>query len=152
MYKFLISALIFGFLGLNVACNKSEQEETPYDPTTQNPNGLTFELKEIDYVATAKSEDIIQSGSVKKIKKGSNGVREFYFTNTSEQVITISKANGSCGCTVPEFPKDPIAPGAGGVIKVTYDTNRQGAFTKFVYVTASGAPEVYTVKIFGDVE
>jgi hypothetical protein len=51
--------------------------------------------------------------------------------------LIISNAKGSCGCTVPEWPKEPIAPGAKASIKVKYDTNRPGVINKNVTITSN---------------
>ena len=52
------------------------------------------------------------------IDKGADGVREFKFTNNGKEPLIISNARGSCGCTVPTWPKEPIKPGESSVIKV----------------------------------
>lgn len=72
-----------------------------------------------------------------EIERNADGVREFSFTNTGDVPLLISSARGSCGCTVPSFPREPIEPGASNVIKVKYDTNRIGAFTKYVTLTTN---------------
>lgn len=62
----------------------------------------------------------------------------FTFTNSGKVPLLISDAKGSCGCTVPVFPKDPIAPGASGDIKVSFDpAGRQGMNTKLVTILAN---------------
>jgi len=61
----------------------------------------------------------------------------FEFTNTGDEALIITEARGSCGCTVPDWPKEPIAPGASGTIKVTYDTKRVGNFQKSVTITSN---------------
>ncbi len=66
-----------------------------------------------------------------------DGVREFVFTNTGNQPLMITNAKGSCGCTVPEWPKEPIRPGGEGVIKIKYDTGRSGMISKTVTVTTN---------------
>ena len=66
-----------------------------------------------------------------------NGLYEFKFTNTGDAPLIISNSKGSCGCTVPIWPKAPIAPGASEVIKVKYDTKRIGAFNKSVTITSN---------------
>jgi hypothetical protein len=71
------------------------------------------------------------------IKKGSDGVRIFTFTNTGDAPLVITGVKSSCGCTIPEKPKQPIQPGAEGVIKVKYDTNRVGEFFKTTYVSSN---------------
>lgn len=61
----------------------------------------------------------------------------FEFKNTGDQPLIISNAKGSCGCTVPEWPKEPIAPGAKGSIRVKYDTKRPGPINKSVTINSN---------------
>ena len=62
--------------------------------------------------------------------------------------LIIKKAKGSCGCTVPTWPKEPIAPGATAEIGVKYATTRVGKFTKTITLTtnASKKPVILTIK------
>lgn len=73
-----------------------------------------------------------------------NGTYEFQFSNTGTAPLSISNATSTCGCTVPSYPKAPIAPGEKGVITVKYDTGRQGAIDKWITVTsnAKSSPSV----------
>jgi hypothetical protein len=71
------------------------------------------------------------------IKNGADGSCTFEFKNNGDSPLIISNAKGSCGCTVPEWPKEPIAPGATGVIKVSYDTMRTGEINKSVTITSN---------------
>ena len=71
------------------------------------------------------------------IEKGANGVRVFEFTNTGNAPLIISSVKSTCGCTVPTWPKEPIAPGASGSIKVKYDTKRPGPINKSVTITSN---------------
>lgn len=66
-----------------------------------------------------------------------DGTYEFEFTNTGKKPLIISNSKGSCGCTVPIWPKEPIYPGQSHVIKVKYDTKRVGAFNKSVTITSN---------------
>lgn len=66
-------------------------------------------------------EETINYGEVEKGKD--NGIRIFEFTNTGDAPLVIKNAKSSCGCTVPEWPKEPIAPGGKGQIKVQYNMN-----------------------------
>jgi hypothetical protein len=86
------------------------------------------------------------------IKQGDNGECEFKFTNSGKEPLVITNCQGSCGCTVPQCPKEPILPGKSSVIKVKYDTNRIGGIYKTVTVTSNskGGPVVLTIK--GNVE
>jgi hypothetical protein len=82
------------------------------------------------------------------IKQGGNGIYEFEFYNSGNAPLIISNAQGSCGCTVPTWPKEPIKPGDSNKIKVSYDTKRVGPFTKTVTITsnAQSSPKVITIK------
>ena len=87
------------------------------------------------------------------IKQGADGVRVFEFKNTGKAPLVISGARSSCGCTVPSWPKEPIAPGASGKIEVKYDTTRVGQIAKTILVN-SNAKDTPTValRIKGKVE
>ena len=71
------------------------------------------------------------------IENGANGVCVFTVTNTGNAPLIISNAKGSCGCTVPTWPKEPIAPGASAEINVKYDTKRTGPINKSVTITSN---------------
>jgi hypothetical protein len=77
-----------------------------------------------------------------------DGTVEFKFTNTGKAPLILSNCQSSCGCTVPEWPKDPIPPKGKASIKVKYNTNRVGPFTKTVTVTSNApdSPTVLTIK------
>ena len=79
------------------------------------------------------------------IKQGANGACEFTLTNTGSEPLIISKAKGSCGCTVPEWPKEPIMPGASATMTVRYDTKRVGAINKSVTITSNASNEANKV-------
>ena len=69
-----------------------------------------------------------------EIYLGGDGTFNFEFTNTGNEPLILSKPRSSCGCTVPAWPKEPILPGETNKIKVTYNTNKAGAFNKTVTV------------------
>jgi hypothetical protein len=96
--------------------------------------GMVYVTETIDYGTIAQNAD---------------GNRKFEFTNNGNKPLIITNAAGSCGCTVPTFPKEPILPGTKGVINVKYATDRVGPFTKTVTITsnAEGIPsKVLTIK------
>jgi hypothetical protein len=106
---------------------------TPALPKVEGA-GMVFETETIDYGTIAHNAD---------------GNRKFEFTNNGNKPLIITNTQGSCGCTVPTTPKEPIAPGAKGIIGVKYATDRVGAFTKTVTVTsnAEGMPtKVLTIR------
>ena len=86
------------------------------------------------------------------IKKDANGEREFVFKNTGKEPLIIANCVGSCGCTVPVWPKTPIAPGEKASIKVKYDTRRVGRFQKTVTVTSNAGTPTKVLTIKGNVE
>jgi len=86
-----------------------------------------------------------------EIEKGSDGLRIFEFTNTGNAPLIIKDVKSSCGCTVPEKPKDPIEAGATGVIKVKYDTKRIGKIRKTVTVYSNATEPIKALKIKGEV-
>ena len=89
-----------------------------------------------------------------KINDGEKVTHLFKFTNTGKEPLIISDAKGSCGCTVPEWPKEPIAPGAKGEIKVVFDSKGKGSKegkldTKKVTITANTDPAQTFLNIQG---
>ncbi|MCZ6593362.1 MAG: DUF1573 domain-containing protein [Bacteroidetes bacterium] len=101
--------------------------------------------------AQAKIEfktEIIDYG---QIEKGSDGIRVFEFTNIGDADLIIQDVKSSCGCTVPEKPKDPVAPGKTGVIKVKYDTQRVGKIRKTITVYSNATEAIKAIKIKGEV-
>ncbi|MAT55052.1 MAG: hypothetical protein CMN32_11275 [Saprospirales bacterium] len=123
---------IFAFLALLASTTfAQEQSEQP----AKGPV-MKLESTEIDY------GEIVQ---------GSDPLREFKFTNVGTEPLIISNAKGSCGCTVPKWPKDPILPGESATIEVRYDTNRIGPFQKTVTLTTNEATPTHVLKIKGKV-
>lgn len=89
-------------------------------------------------------------GTVKE--KGGPVSCEFQFTNTGDGNLVIVDAKATCGCTRPEYPKNPIAPGKSGKIKVTYNPlARVGAIDRTVTVTTNGNPKKVRLHIVGNV-
>ncbi len=86
-----------------------------------------------------------------KIAQHADGVRVFKFTNTGNAPIVITDAKGSCGCTVPTYPKNVILPGETGEINVKYATDRIGAFTKTVTLTSNASEPSKVLRIKGEV-
>lgn len=81
-----------------------------------------------------------------KLKGGETREYNFEFTNVGQEDLVIEYAKGSCGCTVPEWPKDPIKPGATGAIKVKFDsTGKKGKQEKTVTITANTDPEINSI-------
>jgi len=131
MKKLLLSVVfVIGFTTINAQSNTvvSIQEETK----TAGPI-IDFKSKVVDYGT---------------IEHKSDGARKFVFTNKGTEPLIIKTAKGSCGCTVPTWPREPIAPGATAEIGVKYDTKRAGKFNKTITLTtnADKKPVILTIK------
>ena len=128
---FVLTLLVLG----TVATNAQETSKKGKAATAKVTGaGMVFANEVIDYGT---------------ITQNAEGKREFVFTNNGTTPLVITNAQGSCGCTVPSTPKEPIAPGAKGTIGVKYDTTRVGPFTKTVTISsnAAGQPtKVLTIK------
>jgi Protein of unknown function (DUF1573) len=135
MMKKIFSLIVFLALFGGFAFAQSDTQSETTDPTT-GPE-MTFETTEVDYG---------------EIEQNSDPLRVFRFTNTGNEPLQIKNAKGSCGCTVPSWPKGPIFPGESGVIEVRYDTKRIGKFVKRVTLTTNegegedGSKKVLTIK------
>lgn len=87
-----------------------------------------------------------------KVLSTSENTYKFAFTNTGNEPLIIENAQGSCGCTVPEYPKAPIPPGGTGEIKVVYKpAGQSGQQQKTVTVTANTQPPQTILQIKADV-
>lgn len=86
------------------------------------------------------------------IEQNTTNEKVFTFTNTGEEPLIISDAKGSCGCTVPDYPRQPIAPGETGEIRVEYRPGTQAnKQTKTVTITANTEPATTVLRISANV-
>src|SRR5271167_1415955 len=120
------------FLGLTFAGNMKAQDA----PANPNAPVMTFVHDTIDYGTIPHNAD---------------GYRSFKFTNTGKEPLVIKETHGSCGCTVPTAPKEPILPGQTAEIKVHYATDRIGAFTKNVIITSNASVTTKVLTIRGNI-
>jgi hypothetical protein len=87
-----------------------------------------------------------------KIKQHVPATTEFTFTNNSDKALIVETATAECGCTTPDYPKSPIAKGKSAAIKVTYNAENPGTFTKRVTVKFANIKEPVILTIDGEVE
>jgi hypothetical protein len=81
-----------------------------------------------------------------------DGTCEFAFKNMGKEPLILTNCQASCGCTVPDWPKEPILKKNTGVVKVKYNTSRVGPFTKTITVTSNASNSPITLTIKGIVE
>ncbi|MEX1002948.1 MAG: DUF1573 domain-containing protein [Crocinitomicaceae bacterium] len=126
---FTLSLLVVAMLGFNAAAQ-----------TEVKTDGAVIEVdKEVHDYGT--------------VVQGANGECTFTVTNTGTAPLILSRCKGSCGCTVPTCPQEPVAPGETATIKVKYDTNRVGPINKSVTITSNASNEPNKViRIKGNVK
>jgi len=99
-----------------------------------NLNSASFKWKEITH-------------DFGQIEKGIPVTHEFKFTNDGTSALVISDVKPSCGCTTPDWTREPINPGESGSIKATYNAASTGAFNKTITVSSNtGSPVVLRIK------
>ncbi len=87
-----------------------------------------------------------------EITEGEQVIHEFQFTNTGKTPLIIQEASSSCGCTVPNWPEEPIAAGDSGVITVKFNSeNKSGFIKKPINIYANTFPNLTSLHIFGTV-
>jgi hypothetical protein len=102
------------------------------------------ELPVIAFMAESHDFGTINEGEVVET--------EFKFTNTGEAPLIISAAQGSCGCTIPEYPKEPIAPGEEGRILVSFNSEgKPNQQSKTVTLTTNAVPSTKVLTISANV-
>tara|TARA_B100001559_G_C16195545_1_gene481993 strand:- start:86 stop:592 length:507 start_codon:yes stop_codon:yes gene_type:complete len=160
------------FLSLSIAClllscnnasNKIKQDSseqqmtekiTPSTTTQQPGNNINAQI--IDNAGGAQFEFTNEGGTVwdfGTIQQGDSPEFSFTFKNTGNEPMIISNAKGSCGCTVPKWPKEPIAPGATGEINVKFNSKgKKGSQNKTVTLTANTTPPSTKLRVTGQIE
>jgi len=148
MKKLLLSlALITGFIAVNAQTKFPEKAIASSQKTevvTKKKVNVPVQEEKVNSTIDFESK-VVDYGT---IEHNADGARKFVFTNNGTEPLVIKSAKGSCGCTVPTWPKEPIAPGVTAEIGVKYATTRVGKFTKTITLTtnASKKPVILTIK------
>lgn len=135
---------ILGASALAISCNNptatvSDTDSVSVSTTTsQNGAAISFEKNSYDFG---------------QIKEGEKVAHEFKFSNNGSVPLIISNATATCGCTVPEYPKEPIAPGSAGLIKVVFNSEgKVGMQNKVVTITTNANPPTTELYLTGEVK
>jgi len=130
-------AALEGKSGVSPVATSTPVSSTPAAATGTEFPVMSFESTEYDFGTVNEGEIVDYT---------------FKFTNTGTQPLIINKATATCGCTVPEWPKDPIAVGDKGEIKIKFNSkNRKNLQTKYVNINANTQIPVTRLKITGNV-
>ena len=144
MKKVLLSILAILTLTL-VSCGGNEGKKAASAPATTAVESSA--VKAVSNAPVMSFDKGIHDFGV--IQEGERVETVFTFTNTGKSDLIIQDARGSCGCTVPEYPKNlPIAPGATGQIRVSFDSsNKPNLQQKTVTITANTDTGRETIRI-----
>jgi hypothetical protein len=136
--------ITLSFLSFGIIAAQAQAPATPAATPAKDPNGPVFKFKD---AADTHDFGTIPEGPVAEYK--------FDFTNVGKEPLIIQNASASCGCTTPEWPKEPILPGKKGVLTVRYNTQgRVGPFRKDVYIQSNAVSDKarYEIHITGTVK
>lgn len=109
---------------------KKAKEKSPFDGIVK------FKKETVDFGKTKLNEPVTV---------------EFKFTNVSKKPLIIKSAQPSCGCTTPDWTKEPILPGKAGMVKATYNASALGQTNKTVFVNFQGIPQTLELHLTGEV-
>lgn len=141
---FIALAIVLTSCGNDGSSNGEVSTEVINDPATAAAESEDADLPAIEFV-----EKVIDFG---EISQGEKVKKRFKFKNVGNTELIISDAKGSCGCTVPRWPKQPIRPGQEGEIEVVFDSNgKQGRQHKTVTLIANTKPNTTVIALKGDV-
>ena len=125
--------------------NKKPADLASVDPLKSASSKPKGPLTNIEF-----AENSVDFGS---ILQDSENTKVFTFTNTGSEPLIIENAKGACGCTVPQYPREPIAPGETGEIKVVYKPGKQlNKQNKTVTITANTEPANTILTVMADVK
>ncbi len=131
------------------------KEEKKEEIKALDPDANLYEDEEGNFVETTKpifnflSEETHNFG---ELDEGPKYDHEFKFENIGKEPMIIAGVKASCGCTTPDWPKEPIMPGEVGAIKVIYNTKgRKGKFNKAVTITSNSVTPTKRLYIKGNV-
>ncbi len=124
--------------------NQAPSQSTATDSVTTAPEVASADAPAFKFV-----KETFDFGQITDGEKVSH---DFKFTNIGKSPLIITSATATCGCTVPDYPKEPVAPGAEAVIRVVFDSSgKLGMQNKVVTITANTVPEITQLNILGNV-
>ncbi len=142
LYTLLLSAIVLA------SCSNTDDKKITTD-LVNNPLTAEKNADQVDMPKIELSQDFFDFGEMNQKESVST---EFVIKNTGDAPLLIRSAKGSCGCTVPEWPKEPVAVGEEAVIKVTFNSgNKKGKQNKTVTLVTNAIPSTKVLTIKGTV-
>ena len=136
----------------NLSANKPGATNPAQTVQPIDPNAQPAQTDVVDPATATKVEFKAAEFNFGTVKAGAKVSHVFKFRNTGDKPLVIKDAHASCGCTVADWPHDPIPPGGVGEIKSVFDSaGKQGLQTKTITVTANTIPAKTELLIKGEV-
>lgn len=150
--KFLIHTVTVLTLLLATSCSQKQQKDPEQLSTGLVENSATASPNGTDTSMTPVMSFTEETHDFGKITQGEKVSHAFRFKNTGKADLVISSAQGSCGCTVPEYPKNPIPADGEGSIDVVFDSaNKSGKTEKTVTLVTNARPNTKVLVIKADI-
>lgn len=145
-YTFIFSLIIAA--AIMTSCGDSGSDSVTVDHVKNSATAV--EGAEEDRAPVMEFDELVLDfGS---ITQGDKITEVFTFTNTGNAELIITSAKGSCGCTIPKYPRKPIKPGEKGEITVKFDSkDKNGKQHKKIHIVGNTTPPTNTVAIKGEV-
>jgi|CXWJ01.1.fsa_nt_gi hypothetical protein len=137
-------------LFISVSCNHKKDNNSTINPAlVESPISAEGNTDTTSFPVFAFETENHEFG---EIKQGDKVSFDFKFKNTGKSPLIISSVNATCGCTVPEYSKDPIEPGDEGIVKVSFNSEgKSGMTSKTVTVLANTIPNTKVLTISADI-
>jgi len=144
MKKFIVAIFTISTFMSCAPDNSTISTDIVANPQTASGEEANAKLPDIKF-----EEELFEFG---EITQGEKVEHTFMFTNTGEADLIVTSAKGSCGCTVPEWPKKPIKPGEKGEINVVFNSEgKKGRQHKKVTIVANTQPSTNVIAISGEI-
>ena len=150
-----LKVILCFFISVSFSCNdlvkkvEDEKEDRISAKLVNNP--ITAEKGKQTVLLPELSFDKLQH-NFGKINQGESVSHQFVFTNTGQAELIINNAKGSCGCTVPKWPRKPIAPGESEEIKVTFNSaGKSGKQSKTITLVTNAIPNTTVLTISANI-
>lgn len=157
IYTFALAAMVFA--------SSCDTQTTSSDAVVAEDQAVLEQAQSVDNPNVVATENVTPSGNAAvmnfeqteydfgTIKQGEVIEHTFAFTNTGQTPLVIESASASCGCTVPEWTKTPVAPGEQGQVKVQFNSaGKMGQQAPMVTIRANTEPNIVRVSMKGTVE
>ncbi len=149
--------LLFSVAALLAGCKESDKKAAVEPGKTDSAGVLTEEQKKQALTDPASFTAIEwidpTTQNLGKLIKDQTIEITYRFKNVGEKNLVIENVTAQCGCTIPEKPEKPIAPGEEGIIKAKFNGSGQGTISKQIYVKANTSPSTdHTLTFTGEIK